>query len=66
MDMTTHSDNPAKSPTSESEHSTDFMRQLVAVPHSEIKALLDAEKAAKRKPKTSASRVSGAPSKKRS
>jgi len=43
---------------------TDFMRRLVAVPHSEIKAQLDAEKAAKRKPKTSASRASGAPSKK--
>ncbi len=33
-----------------------LMRQLIAVPHSEIKAKLDAEKAAKkRKPKTSAS-----------
>lgn len=34
-----------------------FMRQLVAVPHSEIKAKLDAEKARKqkRKAKTSAS-----------
>jgi hypothetical protein len=38
------------------------MRHLVRVPHSEIKAKLDAEKAAKakkRKPKTSASRASG-------
>ena len=37
---------------------TDFMRRLVAVPHSEIKAQLDAEKEAKRTPKASASRVS--------
>jgi ribosome assembly protein YihI (activator of Der GTPase) len=39
---------------------TDFMKRLVAVPHSEIKAKLDAEKRAKkRKAKTSASRASG-------
>jgi hypothetical protein len=38
---------------------TDFMRRLVAVPHSEIKSKLDAEKAAKkRKARPSASRVS--------
>ncbi len=38
---------------------TDFMRRLVAVPHSEIKAKLDAEKKAKRKAKAvSASRDS--------
>ena len=37
----------------------DTMRQLIAVPHSKIKAKLDAEKAAKkRKPKASASRDS--------
>ena len=30
---------------------TDFMKRLVAVPHSEIKAQLDAEKKAKRKAK---------------
>ncbi len=41
---------------------TDFMRRLVAVPHSEIKAKLDAEKKAKgRTPKPSASPVSPAP-----
>jgi hypothetical protein len=35
----------------------DTMRKLVTVPHAEIKAKLDAEKAArKRKPKTSAKR----------
>lgn len=38
---------------------TDFMRRLVAVPHSEIKAKLDAEKAGKkRRSKPSASRAS--------
>jgi hypothetical protein len=38
---------------------SNFMRRLVAVPHSEIKAKLDAEKAAKkRKVKSSASRDS--------
>ena len=42
---------------------SDFMRRLVAVPHAEIKAKLDAEKAAKkRKAKPSASRDSGAKS----
>ena len=42
---------------------TDFMRRLVAVPHSEIKAKLDAEKRAKRRTsKPSASRDSGAKS----
>jgi len=39
---------------------TDFMKRLVAVPHSEIKAKLDAEKQAKqrRKTRSSASRAS--------
>jgi len=35
---------------------TDFTRRILAVPHSEIKAQLDAEKAAKRTSKRSASR----------
>jgi hypothetical protein len=40
---------------------TNFMRRLVAVPHSEIKAKLDAEKRAKaRKKASSASRAEGA------
>ena len=34
---------------------TDFARRLMAVPHANIKAKLEAEKAAKRKPKTRAS-----------
>jgi len=37
---------------------SNFVRRIVAVPHSEIKAKLEAEKEAKQKPK-SASRVSG-------
>lgn len=55
----------AKNDTGEFDRFTDFLRRLVSVPHSEIKAQLDAEKAAKRKAKSrSASRVSGASSKK--
>jgi hypothetical protein len=38
---------------------TEFARRLMRVPHSEIKAKLDAEKAAKRTSKTSASRGPG-------
>ena len=53
-----------KNDTGEYDRFTDFMRRLVAVPHSEIKKQLDAEKAAKRKAKNrSASRVSGVSSK---
>jgi hypothetical protein len=58
------SPNPsAKNEQGEFERFTNFMRRLVAVPHSEIKAKLDAEKRAKerrRTSKTSASRVSRA------
>jgi hypothetical protein len=52
----------AKIETGNSDRFTDFARRLFQVPHSEIKAKLDAEKAAKRTPKP-ASRDSGAPSK---
>lgn len=41
---------------------TDFARRILSVPHSEIKARLEAEKAAKRTPKRSASRASAEPS----
>jgi hypothetical protein len=41
---------------------TDFMRRLMRVPHSEIKAKLDAEKKAKRTSKRSASRASASTS----
>jgi hypothetical protein len=47
----------AKEVTGDFEKFKDFARQVLSVPHSEIKAQLDAEKAAKRTPK-SASRVS--------
>jgi hypothetical protein len=39
---------------------TNFMRQLVAVPHSEIKAKLDAEKRMKERKKTSRTSASHA------
>jgi hypothetical protein len=39
---------------------TNFMRRLVAVPHSEVKAKLDAEKRAKKRKKTSKSSASRA------
>jgi hypothetical protein len=48
---------PAKEIQGDSGLFTNFMRKLMQVPHSEIKAELEAEKAAKR-PKAS-SRVSG-------
>jgi hypothetical protein len=58
--MTTTS---AKDASGSFDNFTNFMRRLVAVPYSEIKAKLDAEKAAKkRKAKPSASRDSGAKS----
>jgi len=41
---------------------TDFVRRIVSVPHSEIKAKLDAEREAKRTSKASASRVSASSS----
>jgi hypothetical protein len=51
----------AKNPSEEFDRFTDFMRRLVAVPHSEIKSALDAEKAEKRASKAS-SRVPAEPS----
>jgi hypothetical protein len=59
---TKRQESPAKNLTGDSDKFTDFMRRLVAVPHSEIKARLEAEKQAKRTSKTSASRASGEPS----
>jgi len=38
---------------------TNFMQRLVAVPHSEIKAKLDAEKRAKKRKRTSKTSASG-------
>jgi hypothetical protein len=48
----------AKNVTGDFDKFSNFARQILSVPHSEIKAQLAAEKAAKRTPK-SASRVSG-------
>jgi hypothetical protein len=58
--MPTHPISPAKDVQGDSARFTDFMRRLMKVPHSEIKTKLDAEKAAKRTPKRSASRASAA------
>lgn len=54
-------DVPAKNEQGDDRFS-DFVTRLLAVPHSEIKVQLDAEREAKRTPKTS-SRASGVPSK---
>ncbi len=47
----------AKNEPGEFDRFTDFMRRLVAVPHSEIKAKLDAEKLTKEQKRTSKVRV---------
>jgi hypothetical protein len=53
--------NPAKNVTGDFGKFTDFMKRLVAVPHSEIKAKLDAEKQArKQRTKRVSSRASHA------
>jgi hypothetical protein len=54
--MANHPKAPAKNPTGDFGKFTNFMRQLAAVPHSEIKAKLDAEKQAKQRQKK---RISG-------
>jgi hypothetical protein len=55
----------AKNVTGDSATFVNFTRRLMSVPHAEIKAKLDAEKAAKRTPKRSASRVPASSSKAR-
>lgn len=50
----------AKNVTGDSATFTNFMRRLVQVPHSEIKAQIDAEKAAKRTPRRTVFRASAA------
>ena len=52
----------AKIETGEFDRFIQFTRQILSVPHSEIKTKLDAEREAKRLSK-SASRVSGVPTK---
>lgn len=54
----------AKNESGDFERFQDFARRVVSVPHAEIKARLEAEKAAKRKP-NAASRAPAFPSKKR-
>jgi hypothetical protein len=55
---------PAKNVTGDFDPKfTDFMRRLVQVPHSEIKAALDAKKEINRRSKASVSRVPRASSK---
>ena len=51
--------NPAKNVEGDFGKFTNFMRRLVAVPHAEIKAKLDAEKRAKQRKRKPASRASG-------
>ena len=51
--MANHPKTPAKNQTGDFGQFTDFMRRLVAVPHSAIKARLDAEKLAKTRRKAS-------------
>ena len=62
--MTNHPEPSAKNEQGEFGKFKDFMRRLVAVPHSEIKAKLAAEKKTKKRRKlkkiSSASRVSTA------
>jgi hypothetical protein len=58
--MANHPKAPAKNPTGDFGQFKDFMRRLVAVPHSEIKAKLDAEKRVKSRKRKAASRASHA------
>jgi hypothetical protein len=51
--MANHPKPSAKNVTGDFGQFTNFMRRLVAVPHSEIKAKLDAEKRAKGRKKAS-------------
>jgi hypothetical protein len=56
--MANHPKSPAKNPTGDFGQFTNFMRRLVAVPHSEIKAKLDAEKRTKTRKRKAASPAS--------
>ena len=53
MTVANHSKSPAKNQTGDFGQFRDFVKRLVAVPHSEIKAALDAEKAAKKRKRAS-------------
>ncbi len=56
----THPATPLKNVEGDFGQFTNFVRRLVAVPHSEIKAKLDAEKRAKTRKRKAASRASHA------
>jgi hypothetical protein len=58
--MANHPKPSAKNVTGDFGKFTNFMQRLVAVPHSEIKAKLDAEKLAKTRKRKAASRASSA------
>jgi hypothetical protein len=58
--MANHPKPSAKNEQGEFGRFTNFMKRLVAVPHSEIKAKLEAEKRAKARKKTSIASVSRA------
>jgi hypothetical protein len=53
----------AKIETGDFDRFAEFTRRILSVPHSEIKAKLDAERESKRASKASASRASALPSK---
>jgi len=58
--MSNHPKPSAKNVTGDFGKFKDFARRIVAVPHSEIKAKLDAEKLAKMRKRKTASRASSA------
>ena len=58
--MANHPKPSAKNAEGDFGQFTNFMRRLVAVPHSEIKTKLDAEKRAKTRKRKAASRASHA------
>ena len=55
--MANHPKSPAKNPTGDFDQFTNFMRRLVVVLHSEIKAKLDAEKREKTRKRKAASQL---------
>jgi hypothetical protein len=56
--MPSHPDQSTKNETGDFDKFTNFMRRLVAVPHSELKTRLEAEKEAKRTSSPSSARAS--------
>jgi hypothetical protein len=58
--LANHPKSPAKNPTGDFDQFTNFARRILAVPHSEIKAKLDAEQRIKTRKRKAASRASSA------